>query len=44
VLPIVPQWWGDDKWQSIVLEPDKDDSEGKEALLVSDTTYNLASL
>jgi hypothetical protein len=44
VLPIAPQWWGDDEWQSIVSEPDEDDSEGEEALLVSDTTYNLASL
>jgi hypothetical protein len=44
VLPIAPQWWGDDEWQSVVSEPDEDDSEGEEALLVSDTTYNLSSL
>ena len=35
VLPIAPQWWGDDEWQTIVSESDEDGSEGEEALLVS---------
>jgi len=44
VLPIAPQWWGDDEWQSIVSECDEDDSEGEEALLVSDAPYNPVGL
>ena len=35
VLPIAPQWWGDDEWQTTVSESDEDGSEGEEALLVS---------
>jgi hypothetical protein len=41
VLPIAPQWWCDEEWQSIVSESDEDDSEGEEALLVSDAPYDL---
>lgn len=36
VLSVAPQWWGDDEWQSITSESDEDESEGEEALLVSD--------
>ena len=41
VLAIAPQWWGDDEWQSIVSESDEDDSDGEEALLVSDAPHAL---
>jgi hypothetical protein len=41
VLPIAPQWWGDDEWQTIVSESDENGSEGEEALLVSDAPYGF---
>jgi hypothetical protein len=37
VLPVAPQWWGDDEWHSVASESDEDESEGEEALLVRDT-------
>jgi hypothetical protein len=39
VLPVAPQWWGDDEWQAVASESDEDESEGEEALLVSDTSH-----
>ena len=41
VLPIAPQWWGDDEWQTIVSESDENGSEGEETLLVSDAPYGF---
>lgn len=39
VLPVAPQWWGDDEWQSITSESDEDESEGEEALLTPSLQY-----
>ena len=43
VLSVAPQWWGDDDWQSITSESDEDESEGEEALLVSDSRIHIPS-
>lgn len=43
VLSVAPQWWGDDDWQSITSESDEDESEGEEALLVSDSRVHIPS-
>lgn len=43
VLSVAPQWWGDDDWQSITSESDEDESEGEEALLVSDSRVHISS-
>ncbi len=39
VLSIALQWWGDDELEAVTSESDEDESEGEEALLVSDTSY-----
>jgi hypothetical protein len=39
VLPIAPQWWGDDEWQAIASGSDEDESEGEEIVLVGDTFH-----
>lgn len=38
VLSVSQRWWGDDEWQTVTSESDGDESEGEEALLVSDTS------
>ncbi|KAI0307888.1 DIL domain-containing protein [Multifurca ochricompacta] len=39
VLSVAPQWWGDDEWDATASESDEDESEGEDALLVSDALY-----
>ena len=39
VLPIAPQWWGDDEWQAIASGSDEDESDGEETVLVGDTLH-----